>query len=56
MMIYLKEDIIYKVGTEGDCMYFILSGTITMITFSGKEVLNIYTEKKINLHFAIIVK
>lgn len=42
-MIYLKGDIIYKAGTEGDCMYFIASGTVTLITFSGKEVIeNIY--------------
>lgn len=50
MIIYLKEDIIYKAGTEGDCMYFIASGTVTLITFSGKEVIeNIYTDIKMNL-------
>jgi len=39
-VIYLKGDVIYKAGIEGDCMYFIASGTIVLITFSGKEVSN----------------
>ena len=37
-VIYLKEDIIYKSKTEGDCMFFIISGTVALITFNGKEV------------------
>jgi len=37
-VIYLQGDIIYKARTEGDCMYFIVSGTVALITFAGKEV------------------
>ncbi|CAK9817384.1 Tyrosine--tRNA ligase, cytoplasmic [Anthophora quadrimaculata] len=37
-VIYLNEDIIYKSETEGDCMFFIVSGTVALITFSGKEL------------------
>ncbi|PBC27768.1 Potassium/sodium hyperpolarization-activated cyclic nucleotide-gated channel [Apis cerana cerana] len=37
-VIYLNEDIIYKSKTEGDCMFFIVSGTVALITFSGKEI------------------
>ncbi|XP_076635222.1 potassium/sodium hyperpolarization-activated cyclic nucleotide-gated channel 1-like [Colletes latitarsis] len=37
-VIYLNEDIIYKSETEGDCMFFIISGTIALITFQGKEI------------------
>ncbi|KAL6254947.1 hypothetical protein P5V15_014289 [Pogonomyrmex californicus] len=41
-VIYLKEDVIYKAGTEGDCMYIISSGTVVLITFSGKEICHLY--------------
>lgn len=37
-VIYLNEDIIYKSKTEGECMFFIVSGTVALITFSGKEI------------------
>ncbi|KAK1129417.1 hypothetical protein K0M31_019146 [Melipona bicolor] len=37
-VIYLQEDIIYKSRTEGDCMFFIISGTVALITFNGKEI------------------
>jgi CRP-like cAMP-binding protein len=37
-VIYLQGDIIYKARTESDCMYFIASGTVALITFAGKEV------------------
>ncbi|XP_043264895.1 potassium/sodium hyperpolarization-activated cyclic nucleotide-gated channel 1-like [Colletes gigas] len=37
-VIYLNEDVIYKSETEGDCMFFIISGTIALITFQGKEI------------------
>ncbi|XP_017756796.1 PREDICTED: potassium/sodium hyperpolarization-activated cyclic nucleotide-gated channel 1-like [Eufriesea mexicana] len=37
-VIYLNEDIIYKSKTEGDSMFFIVSGTVALITFSGKEI------------------
>ncbi|XP_024942504.1 LOW QUALITY PROTEIN: potassium/sodium hyperpolarization-activated cyclic nucleotide-gated channel 1 [Cephus cinctus] len=36
--IYLKDDIIFKCDAEGDYMYFIASGTVVLITRSGKEV------------------
>lgn len=52
-VIYLKEDIIYKAGIEGDCMYFIASGTVVLITFSGKEVTEDIYRKKIYALFAI---
>ncbi|TGZ36864.1 Potassium/sodium hyperpolarization-activated cyclic nucleotide-gated channel 1 [Temnothorax longispinosus] len=42
IVIYLKEDVIYKASTEGDCMYFIASGTVTLITFSGKEICHLH--------------
>jgi len=52
-VIYLKGDIIYKASIEGEYMYFITSGTVALITFSGKEVTeNIYIEKKINLRYS----
>ncbi|EFN84826.1 Potassium/sodium hyperpolarization-activated cyclic nucleotide-gated channel 2 [Harpegnathos saltator] len=41
-VLYLEEDIIYKAGTEGDCMYFIASGTVVLITFSGKEICHMH--------------
>ncbi|XP_050592711.1 tyrosine--tRNA ligase, cytoplasmic isoform X2 [Bombus affinis] len=37
-IIYLNEDIIYKSKTDGDCMFFIVSGTVALITFNGKEI------------------
>lgn len=37
-VVYLRGDVIYKAGTESDCMYFIASGTVALITFAGKEV------------------
>lgn len=37
-VIYLAGDIIYKASTDSDCMYFIASGTVVLITFSGREV------------------
>ncbi|XP_067213505.1 potassium/sodium hyperpolarization-activated cyclic nucleotide-gated channel 2-like isoform X2 [Linepithema humile] len=36
-VIYLQGDVIYKAGTESDCMYFIANGTVALITFAGKE-------------------
>ncbi|XP_076763630.1 potassium/sodium hyperpolarization-activated cyclic nucleotide-gated channel 2-like [Xylocopa sonorina] len=36
-VIYLNKDIIYKSETQGDCMFFIVSGTVALITFNGKE-------------------
>ncbi|XP_036142943.1 potassium/sodium hyperpolarization-activated cyclic nucleotide-gated channel 1-like [Monomorium pharaonis] len=38
LIIYLKDDVIYEAGIESDCMYFIASGTVALITFSGKEI------------------
>lgn len=37
-VIYLNEDIIYKCGDDGDRMFFIVSGTVALITVDGKEV------------------
>lgn len=36
--VYLPKDVIVKAGTQGDCMYFLSSGTVTVLTPSGKEV------------------
>ncbi|KYM93551.1 Potassium/sodium hyperpolarization-activated cyclic nucleotide-gated channel 2 [Cyphomyrmex costatus] len=41
-VIYLKGDVIYKVSIEGECMYFIASGTVALITFSGKEICHLH--------------
>ncbi|XP_018349879.1 PREDICTED: potassium/sodium hyperpolarization-activated cyclic nucleotide-gated channel 2-like [Trachymyrmex septentrionalis] len=40
--IYLKGDVIYKASTEGEYMYFIASGTVALITFSGKEIYHLH--------------
>ncbi|XP_014616306.1 PREDICTED: potassium channel GORK-like, partial [Polistes canadensis] len=37
-VIYMETDVIYKYHKEGDCMYFIASGTVALITFWGKEI------------------
>ncbi|KAK0081625.1 hypothetical protein PV325_011847 [Microctonus aethiopoides] len=37
-IIYLQDDIIYKFGDVGNCMYFIASGTVAIINFMGKEI------------------
>lgn len=36
--IYLSNDLIIKAGVEGDCMYFLASGTVVVLSPSGKEV------------------
>ncbi|KAG5322765.1 HCN4 protein, partial [Pseudoatta argentina] len=36
--LYLPNDVIIKAGTQGDCMYFLASGTIAVLTPTGKEV------------------
>ncbi|KAL6424177.1 hypothetical protein ACFW04_009795 [Cataglyphis niger] len=41
-VIYLTEDIIYKAGTDGDSMYFIATGTVVLITFSGREICHLH--------------
>lgn len=46
LVIYLTEDIIYKAGTDSDYMYFIVSGTVVLITFSGREVRDWKHKKK----------
>ncbi|XP_029676096.1 potassium/sodium hyperpolarization-activated cyclic nucleotide-gated channel 1-like [Formica exsecta] len=42
LVIYLTEDIIYKAGTDSDYMYFIISGTVVLITFSGREICHLH--------------
>ncbi|XP_026671708.1 uncharacterized protein LOC108627609 [Ceratina calcarata] len=37
-VIYLSEDVIYKSETLADCMFFVVSGTVALITFNGKEI------------------
>ena len=37
-VIYLEDDVIFECEAEGDCMYFIVNGTVAVISFSGKEV------------------
>lgn len=36
--IFLPNDIIVKAGTIGECMYFLASGTVCVVTPTGKEV------------------
>ncbi|XP_034951534.1 potassium/sodium hyperpolarization-activated cyclic nucleotide-gated channel 1-like [Chelonus insularis] len=37
-VIHLKNDVIFKSGSKGNCMYFIMSGTVAIITPMGKEL------------------
>ncbi|XP_046630537.1 potassium/sodium hyperpolarization-activated cyclic nucleotide-gated channel 1-like [Neodiprion virginianus] len=36
--IFLSNEIIFKCDDEGNCMYFIGSGTLAVITYTGKEI------------------
>ncbi|KYN21613.1 Potassium/sodium hyperpolarization-activated cyclic nucleotide-gated channel 1 [Trachymyrmex cornetzi] len=36
--LYLPNDVIIKAGTQGDCMFFLSSGTVAVLTPTGKEV------------------
>lgn len=36
--LYLPDDVIVKAGTQGDCMYFLSSGTVAIFTPAGQEV------------------
>lgn len=36
--LYLPNEVIIKAGTQGDCMYFLSSGTVAVLTPTGKEV------------------
>lgn len=36
--LYLPNDVIIKAGSQGDCMFFLSSGTVTVLTPTGKEV------------------
>lgn len=45
---FLINDCIIKVGAEGNCMYFISTGTVAIYTKSGLEVMkfwNIFKER-----------
>ncbi|XP_031788771.1 potassium/sodium hyperpolarization-activated cyclic nucleotide-gated channel 1-like isoform X4 [Nasonia vitripennis] len=37
-VIFLQDDVIFKCDTEGKCMYFIVTGTVAIISYSGKEI------------------
>ncbi|XP_058793323.1 potassium/sodium hyperpolarization-activated cyclic nucleotide-gated channel 1-like [Phymastichus coffea] len=36
--LYLERDMIIRAGTQGDCMFFLSSGTVVVLTPTGKEV------------------
>ncbi|XP_046412003.1 potassium/sodium hyperpolarization-activated cyclic nucleotide-gated channel 2-like [Neodiprion fabricii] len=38
MELYLPNDVIIKAGTQGDCMFFLASGTVAVLTPTGKEI------------------
>ncbi|XP_046737174.1 potassium/sodium hyperpolarization-activated cyclic nucleotide-gated channel 1-like [Diprion similis] len=38
MELYLPNDVIIKAGTQGDCMFFLASGTVVVLTPTGKEI------------------
>lgn len=40
--LYLAKDMIIRAGTQGDCMFFLSSGTVSVLTPTGKEVSCIY--------------
>lgn len=37
--LYLAKDMIIKAGTQGECMFFLSSGTVAILTPTGKEVI-----------------
>lgn len=37
--LYLSKDMIIKAGTQGDCMFFLSSGTVVILTPTGREVI-----------------
>lgn len=45
MELYLPNDMIIKAGTQGDCMFFLASGTVAVLTPTGKEVSFNYSKK-----------
>ncbi|CAH1133720.1 unnamed protein product [Ceutorhynchus assimilis] len=40
--IYLPNDLVIQSGTVGDCMYFIGSGTVAVVSPSGKELCHLF--------------
>ncbi|XP_029174384.1 potassium/sodium hyperpolarization-activated cyclic nucleotide-gated channel 2-like [Nylanderia fulva] len=36
--LYLPNEVIIKAGTQGDCMFFLSSGTVAVLTPTGKEM------------------
>ncbi|KAG7202744.1 hypothetical protein KM043_009915 [Ampulex compressa] len=36
--LYLPNDVIVKAGSQGDCMFFLSAGTVTVLTPTGKEI------------------
>jgi len=42
--LYLPNDVIIKAGSQGDCMFFLSSGTVAVLTPTGKEVSSLNIE------------
>lgn len=40
--IFLANDVIIKAKAQGDCMYFISTGTVAVYSKSGREVSSFY--------------
>lgn len=36
--LYLRNDVIIRAGSIGDCMFFLSIGTVSVLTPTGKEV------------------
>lgn len=40
--VFLPNDVIVRVGTLGDCMYFVLTGTMAVFTAGGNEICHLH--------------
>lgn len=47
--LYLPNDVIIKAGSQGDCMFFLSSGTVAVLTPTGKEVSSLNIESLIGV-------
>ena len=54
-VIFLQDDIIYKCDMEGTCMYFIITGTVAMVSYSGKEVCTFILQIEKVCDFVILI-